>query len=171
MFKSLKKTLGEDLPSLPERIMETIGAIVSVIMTVLIVNYFGLLSDGINLAIAFFTALPLAFSFIFGIITNNPSFESSFRKRSFSIYLIVTFILFMITARPPSLLDGVFYTFDFVIGFIIVLFSGFIYLWFYRTLKGNTYRMRALSSFLISTFSTLGIILILDYFHLLPWIG
>lgn len=170
LFKAFRQTIKEDLPNLPDRVIETVGAIVCVLAVLFISNYFGLLNDEVALAIGFFTTLPIAFVFVFGIITNNPNFESTLRKISFLFYLIVIFVIYMFTALPTSILDFGRFTLAFVLGFSIVLVSGFIYLWLYRSLKKETYRMKASVSFFISTAVTLALLFIANYFNLLSWI-
>lgn len=170
MFKSFKKTVNEDLPNLPDRVIETVGAVVCVLAVLGIANFFELISYEVSLAVGYFTTLPIAFVFVFGIITNNPNFESTLRKISFALYLLVIFVLYMASAVPTSIVAFCSFTLAFVFGFIIVLLSGFIYLWLYRALRKESYRMKAAISFFLSTTITTALILIARHFNLLSWI-
>ena len=162
---------GVQLSSLPNAIIGTLGATASVLMTTIIIGYLGILPETIVYTIGLFVSLPLIFTFIFGLITNNPDYESAIRRYGFGAYILVALVIFMVIARPEGFLDGLNLFYHFLIGFSIAMFSGLVYVWFYKILRENTYRVKAGVSFLISTLLTAAIIFVLDHYDLFNWLG
>ena len=144
------------------------GATATVTIIALILFLLKIIPDSVSLAIGFFVSLPLVYSFVFGIITNHPNFSSVFRHYSFTAYLIVSLIIYMIVLSPSSILEGIRYFFYFVLGLVLASIGYFFYAISYRLLSKKTekYRWRAIIGFGVSFIITSTIAFMLKYFNI-----
>lgn len=169
-MKEEKKNVNkiqDDFNSLSSRIINLSGATASIAIITLILYALKIIPENISLAIGFFVSLPLVYSFIFGIITNRPNFTSVFRHYSFTAYLIIAFIIYMIVLKPISIAEGVKYSFHFLLGLILAIIGYFFYSMGYRLskkMKIKMYRWLTLISFGVSFIITFIITFILKHY-------
>jgi len=158
----------EEFNPLSNRIVNVVGGTASITIIVLILYLLKIIPENVSLAIGLFVSLPIVYSFIFGIILNKPNFSSVIRHYSFVVYIILALILFMIILKPTSIVEGVRYSFHFVLGSIIATIGYFTYAMSYKlsSKKFEKYRWRALISFGISFIITLVIAFLLEYFNI-----
>ncbi len=147
------------------------GATASITIIALILHFLKIIPEqNVSLAIGFFVSLPLIYSFIFGIIFNKPNFSSIFRHYSFTAYLIISLVLFMVVLKPSSIIEVVRYLFHFILGFIFAIIGYFFYATSYRffskKVKIKKYRWLALISFGISFLFTFTVAFILRHFNI-----
>ena len=144
------------------------GATASITIITLILYVLKIIPENVSLAIGFFISLPLVYSFVFGIILNKPNFSSVLRHYSFTAYLTLTLVIFMVILKPSSIIEGVRYLFHFVLGLVLAIIGYFFYAISYRTSSKlvDKYRWRALIGFGVSFIMTLIIAFILKNFKI-----
>jgi len=157
-----------NLNTLFSRIVKISGATASITIITLILCSLKIIPYNISVAIGLFISLPLIYSFIFGIITNRPNFTSVIRHYSFTIYIIVSLIIFMFVLKPTSIIEGVRYFFYFFVGFFLAIIGYSTYSLSYNLVSKKTekYRWRASISFGVSLLITFIITFILKYFKI-----
>ncbi len=159
---------GEEFNPLSNRIINVVGGTASITIIVLILYLLKIIPESVSLAIGLFVSLPIVYSFVFGVILNKPNFSSVVRHYSFAVYILLALILFMIILRPSSIVEGVRYSFHFILGSIIATIGYFTYAMSYRIVSKQTdkYRWRALISFGISFVFTFTIAFLLKHFNI-----
>ncbi len=162
------KDQENDFNSLSNRIINLAGSTATISIITLILYLLKIIPENVSLAIGLFVSLPLVYSFIFGILFNKPNFTSVFRHYSFIAYIILALIIFMIILKPISIIEGVRFSFHFILGCIIASIGYFIYAMSYKisSKKFEAYRWRALISFGISFIVTLIIAFLLKHFNI-----
>jgi len=160
-----------NLNSIPNQIIKTVGATTSILTVMLIASLFNLIPKGIGISVGLFISLPFVFSFIFGIITNRPNFTSTIRHYSFILYLFIALVIYFIYMMPDSFMLFGKYFVQFFMGLIIALISGLFYLITYRIFRNYSYRIKASVSFVVSLAITFLIIFILKYYKVFEWIS
>ena len=158
----------EEFNPLSNRILGTIGASASITIIVLILYLLKIIPESVSLATGLFVSLPIVYSFIFGILFNKPNFTSVFRHYSFVAYIILALVLFMIILKPSSIIEGVRFSFHFILGVLIASIGYFTYAKSYKFVSKRTdkYRWRALISFGVSFVITLIIAFVLKHFNI-----
>ena len=143
------------------------GATASITIITLILYVLKIIPENVSLAIGFFISLPLVYSFVFGIILNKPNFSSVLRHYSFTAYLTLTLVIFMVILKPSSIIEGVRYLFHFVLGLVLAIIGYFFYASGYKiSSRLDKYRWRALIGFGVSFIMTLIIAFILKNFKI-----
>ena len=143
------------------------GATASITIITLILYVLKIIPENVSLAIGFFISLPLVYSFVFGIILNKPNFSSVLRHYSFTAYLTLTLVIFMVILKPSSIIEGVRYLFHFVLGLVLAIIGYFFYASGYKiSSRLDKYRWRALIGFVVSFIMTLIIAFILKNFKI-----
>jgi len=153
-----------------QKIWNIAGATASILIITSIASLINLIPRGITISIGLFVSLPLAFTFIFGIITNKKNFSSVIRHYSFGAYVILTMIIYFIYMKPDSFIIFGKYFAQFLIGFVIAGIAGLFYTIPYILLKNQKYRWRALSGFLVSFIVTFTIFLVLKIYGVFEWL-
>lgn len=148
-----------------QRMMNISGAIASIIIITTIIYFFRIIPSTVSIAMGFFVSLPIAYSFIFGIIFNKPNF-STLRHYGFLFYVLLALIIYMLVLKPDSIVSGVRYLLHFFIGFILVVVGYSCYALGYKVMKKYKYRWRALMGFGISLIIIFIITFILKHFKI-----
>jgi len=164
MKESLKNEIEKDINSLSFRIYSVSGAIATIAIIATIIFLLKLIPESIGISIGLFTSLPLIYSFIFGIIFNKKDFQSVLRHYSFTAYILLILVIFMIILKPTSIFEGFKYFVYFVFGFIIAVIGYIFYLIPYRICKKLKYRWQVLISFGVSLLISLIITFILKHY-------
>jgi len=166
-----EEPLIQQIATLPQRILTVTSAAAAVLIIFLLIAWLKLLPEGIIISAGLFISLPLIFVFVFGVLTNNPNFSSKLRQYGFVIYLAILLGIFFYYLRPEGVTHCFKLLLQFFLGLVIALVVGLFYVFPFRLLKDNSYRIRAGFSFLISTAITIISLLILNYFGLLNWLN
>ncbi len=134
------------------------GGTATVLLIALILSFFDLIKTEILTAIYLFISLPLVFSFLYTIFANNPDARLRTRKYGSIFYFIIILGVFFYYHPTENLIDTGRLFLSFIIGLIIAMVSGSIYLLVFNLTKKRQYRWRALLGFGISLTVTLIII-------------
>ena len=132
----------EFISSIPNRIISVVGATSSILIIFLIAYLLKLIPLGVSISVGLFISLPLAFSFVFGVLTNNPNFGSTIRNYGFWGYLFFILILYFIYMRPDSFMLLGKYICQFFLGLFLTIFAGGFYLIPNNLLKKYQYRIK-----------------------------
>jgi len=154
-----------NINTFPQRVMGISGAIASIIIITTILYFFRIIPSTTSIAMGFFVSLPIAYSFIFGIIYNKPSF-STIRHYGFLFYILLALIIYMLVLKPDSIVLGVRYLLYFFLGFILSAVGYFCYSVGYKIMKKHKYRWRALVGFGISLIITFIVAFTLKHFNI-----
>jgi len=158
---------NKEINSFSSRMVNLAGSTATVIIIALILYTLKIIPEEVSIAIGFFTSLPLVFSFVFGIITNKKDFGSVLRHYSFTFYLILAFVIYMVVLKPSTITQGFSYFVYFLFGLFLAVVGYFFYSISYKISSKFTekYRWRALFSFGISFVVTFIITFILKHFN------
>ncbi|MBA7701715.1 hypothetical protein ES703_110460 [subsurface metagenome] len=151
--------------TLPQRVMGISGAIASIIIITMIMYFFRIIPSTISIAMGFFVSLPIAYSFVFGIIFNKPNF-STLRHYGFLFYILFALIIYMLVLKPDSIALGAKYLLHFFLGFVLAVVGYSCYALGYRIMKKHKYRWRALVGFGVSLIITFIVAFILKHFKI-----
>lgn len=156
-----------DLNPLSNRVVNIAGATATVTIITLILYAFKIIPNEVSLAIGFFVSLPLLYSFIFGIIFDKPNFGSVFRHYSFTAYLLLALVIYMVVLRPNSIVEGFRYLLYFAFGLILAGIGYSLYAlgYYLSSKKLEKYRWRALIGFGVSFIITFVIAFIFQMFQ------
>lgn len=161
----------KNLNNFPNRLMNTVGALASVTIITSILYLMKLMPLNSVIAMGLFISLPIAFTFIFGIIFNKPNF-STIRHYGFLVYLIIAFLIYLIVfTKPTSLLEGIIYSWHFLLGLIISVIAFFTYTMSSKILKKQKYRIRTSVSLGISLAITFAFTFILKHYKVFELIN
>lgn len=160
--------IKDDFNSGLSRAIKIGGASASIAIITIILYALNIIPKNVSLSVGLFTSLPLVYSFIFGIIFNRPNFSSVFRHYSFTAYIILALVIFMIILKPSSIIEGVRYSFHFILGLVLAIIGYFFYAISYKISSKwfDKYRWRALISFGISFIITLIVTFILKHYKI-----
>jgi len=163
-----KEGIKEDIKkinSFPNKLLSMSGAVVSITIITSILYLFKLIPLNIVISMGLFISLPIAFTFIFGIIINRPI--QTWRHYGFLVYIITSFLLYLVFfTRPNSLLEGVIHSWHFLLGFIISVVAFVTYSIPNKILKNKSYRTRASISLGISLLITFSLTFILKHYKI-----
>jgi len=165
--------MKEDFVStLSYRIIVTTGATSSILLMLLIASWLNLIPDeaeGIIFAIGLFISLPLVFSFIFGLITNNPNFGSTLRHYGFGLYILISLVIYFLYLRPDSFMLFGKYLVQFFLGFVLAFIIGLVYFGIHHLLRKHKYRIKTSISFVVALLFSLITIFILKHYNVFEW--
>ena len=163
------KDIENDFNSGLSRATRILGSTASITIITLILYLLKVIPENVSLAIGFFVSLPLVWSFIFGIIFNKPNFASSIRHYFFLGYVLLALAIFLVVLKPSSIIEGVRFFVQFLLGLILASVGYFFYSVGYRFSKRiniEMYRWITLISFGVSFIITLIIAFLLKYFNI-----
>ena len=145
-----------------DNVIMSVGATVVLSLILFLSWVTEFLPDGVLLSIGLFFSLPLFFTFIFGIIYNRPNFSDR-RRYGFLAYWVVALGFFYFFLPPVSVTNTFMLFLQFLVGFLISIISGILYIVPFNLMKKYSYRINAAISFLISFGLTYIILFALKY--------
>jgi hypothetical protein len=158
-----------DIQDTYDSIVSSVGAtlVIAVILFSSWITKF--LPNPVLTAIGIFFSIPLFFNFIFGIFFNNPNYSIR-RKYGFGAYLLILMGVFFFFNIPTSLTNAFMLFLQLILGFLISIISGIIYISTYKLFSKYSYRVKAIVSFVVSFILTYAIIFALKYFGVISWL-
>lgn len=140
----------KEVSKLWNKIFNVAGSVASILIIVIILDSFNLVNDVILDALYLSLSLPLVITFVFSIFVNKPNARIRARKYGTLIYIILLSGSFLFFNQPESLTHFGKLILQFIAGFLVAFMVGIFYLIPYTSLKGKSFRIRAIISFSVS---------------------